>query len=190
MKQSHNIMMPCETAWLSGGNGNLYIWQCNESSTVTISKIRSFTLFLSFASVQTCRSCCMKAIHSHIGIIIYCRLVILTTNWAARARVRACVCVCVCKIWPISALTFSFRLQTSRKFCSHSKIPIRCLWTAFCVPLSFIFYEKQPFRMQSSRFAASPLALFSIWMRVFYRRCRHGYTAVATLTARWRYSIS
>ena len=25
----------------------------------------------------------------------------------------------------------------------NSKIPIRCLWTAFCVPLSFIFYEKQ-----------------------------------------------
>ena len=31
---------------------------------------------------------------------------------------------------------------------------IRCLWTAFCVPLSFIFYEKQLFRMEkSSRFA-------------------------------------
>ena len=39
--------------------------------------------------------------------------------------------------------TLSFRIQTSRKFCSHSKIPIRCLWTAFCVPLSFIFYVKQ-----------------------------------------------
>ena len=58
---------------------------------------------------------------------------ILTTNLA----------VCVRKILPISALTLLFRLQTSRKFCSHSKIPIRCLWTAFCVPLSFIFYEKQ-----------------------------------------------
>ena len=60
---------------------------------------------------------------------------ILTTNLAA--------CLCVRKILPISALTLLFRLQTSRKFCSHSKIPIRCLWTAFCVPLSFIFYEKQ-----------------------------------------------
>ena len=66
-------------------------------------------------------------------------LIILTTNLAA------CVCVCVCKMWPISALTLSFLLQTSRKFCSHSKIPIRCLWTAFCVPLSYIFYEKQYF---------------------------------------------
>ena len=62
---------------------------------------------------------------------------ILTTNLAA------CVCLCVRKILPISPLTLLFRLQTSRKFCSHSKIPIRCLWTAFCVPLSFIFYEKR-----------------------------------------------
>ena len=60
---------------------------------------------------------------------------ILTTNLAA--------CVCVRNILPISALTLLFRLQTSRKFCSHSKIPICCLWTTFCVPLSFIFYEKQ-----------------------------------------------
>ena len=75
-------------------------------------------------------------------------------------RVCVCVCVCVCmrNIWPISARTLLFRIQTSRKFCSHSKIPIRCLWTAFCVPLSFIFYEKQWFTMQivtlrRSRFA-------------------------------------
>ena len=78
---------------------------------------------------------------------------ILTTNLAA------CVCLCVRKILPISPLTLLFRLQTSRKFCSHSKIPIRCLWTAFCVPLSFIFYEKRWFIMQivtlrRSRFAA------------------------------------
>ena len=51
-------------------------------------------------------------------------------------------------MWPISARTLSFRLQTFRKFCSHSNIPIRYLWTAFFVPLSFIFfYEKQYFRM-------------------------------------------
>ena len=68
----------------------------------------------------------------------YCTMTtILTTNLAA------CVCLCVRKILPISPLTLLFRLQTSRKFCSHSKIPIRCLWTAFCVPLSFIFYEKR-----------------------------------------------
>ena len=78
---------------------------------------------------------------------------ILTTNLAA------CVCLCVRKILPISPLTLLFHLQTSRKFCSHSKIPIRCLWTAFCVPLSFIFYEKRWFIMQivtlrRSRFAA------------------------------------
>ena len=50
--------------------------------------------------------------------------------------------MCVCKMWPISARTLSFLLQTSRKLCSHSKIPIRCLWTAFCVPLSYIFFTK------------------------------------------------
>ena len=66
--------------------------------------------------------------------------VILTTNLAD--CVCVCVCVCVRKMWPISALTPSFLLQTSRIFFSHSKIPIRCLWTAFCVPLSYIFYEK------------------------------------------------
>ena len=58
-------------------------------------------------------------------------------------RRRVCVCVCVCKIGPISARTLSFRHQTSRKFFSHSNFPIPYLWTAFCVPLSFVFYEKQ-----------------------------------------------
>ena len=82
---------------------------------------------------------------------------ILTTNLAA--VVCVCVCVCVRKIWPISALTLLFRIHTSRKLCSHSKIPIRCLWTAFCVPLSLIFYDKRWFRIQivtvrRSRFAA------------------------------------
>ena len=57
------------------------------------------------------------------------------------------------QILPISARTLSFRLQTSQKFCSHlySNIPICYLWTAFCVPLSFIFYEKQSFRMEIVR---------------------------------------
>ena len=82
---------------------------------------------------------------------------ILTTNLAA--VVCVCVCVCVRKIWPISALTLLFRIHTSRKFCSHSKIPIRCLWTAFCVPLSLIFYDKRWFIIQivtvrRSRFTA------------------------------------
>ena len=82
---------------------------------------------------------------------------LLTTNLAA--VVCVCGCVSVCKIWPISARTLLFRIHTSRKFCSHSKIPIRCLCTAFCVPLSFIFYEKQWFRMQivTLRRSRSPL---------------------------------
>ena len=36
-----------------------------------------------------------------------------------------CVCVCVCKIGPISARTVSIRLQSARKFCSHSNFPMR-----------------------------------------------------------------
>ena len=75
----------------------------------------------------------MSAVGSHI----------LTTNLAA------CVCLCVCaQNFTNFCPTLLFRLQTSRKFCSHSKIPIRCLWTAFCVPLFFIFYEKQWFITQ------------------------------------------
>ena len=38
---------------------------------------------------------------------------------------RVCVCVFVCKIGPISARTVSIRLQSARKFCSHSNFPMR-----------------------------------------------------------------
>ena len=55
---------------------------------------------------------------------------------------RSRVCVCVCKIGPISARTLSFQHQTSRNFFSHNNFPIPYLWTAFCVPLSFIFLRK------------------------------------------------
>ena len=65
---------------------------------------------------------------------------IYTTIGDARARAR--VCVCVCKIGPISARTLSFLHQTSRTFFSHSNFPIPYLWTAFCVPLSFVFLRK------------------------------------------------
>ena len=63
----------------------------------------------------------------------------LTTNLAA------CVSVCV----SVQHLTnFCPNALISTPNVPHSKIPIRCLWTAFCVPLSFICYEKQSFRMQ------------------------------------------
>ena len=56
-----------------------------------------------------------------------------------------CQCVCQCakfdKFLPA-------RSHFDSKRPENSKIPIRCLWTAFCVPLSFICYEKQSFRMQ------------------------------------------
>ena len=77
---------------------------------------------------------------------------IITTNLAA--VVCVCVCVSVCKSWPISAHTLSFRIQTFRKCCSHSKIPIRCLWTALCVPLTFIVTSNNDLECKSSRFAA------------------------------------
>ena len=76
------------------------------------------------------------AYHYHI-------IIILTTNLAA------CVCLCVCaQNFTNFCPTLLFRLQTSQIFFPHSKIPIRCLWTAFCVPLFFIFYEKQWFITQ------------------------------------------
>ena len=49
----------------------------------------------------------------------------------------------VCAKFDQFTRTLSFRHQTSRKFFSHSNFPIPYLWTAFCVPLSFVFYEKQ-----------------------------------------------
>ena len=68
---------------------------------------------------------------------------ILLFDFFSTTNLAVCVCVCVCKIGPISARTLSFRHQTSRKCFSHSNFPIPYLWTAFCVPLSFVFYEKQ-----------------------------------------------
>ena len=79
---------------------------------------------------------CVLCVNLDFCLICWALYFILTTNLAAR------VCVCVRKMCPISALTPSFLLQTSRIFFSHSKIPIRCLWTAFCVPLSYIFLRK------------------------------------------------
>ena len=69
---------------------------------------------------------------------------ILTTNLAE------CVCVCVCLCVCAQNVThfIPYALISSSNFPNfflHSKIPIRCLWTAFCVPLSYIFYEKQYF---------------------------------------------
>ena len=72
-----------------------------------------------------------------------CRKIVPGCQHLYYYRRRVCVCVCVCTIWPISARTISFRHQTSRKFFSHSNFPMPYLWTAFCVPLSFVFYEKQ-----------------------------------------------
>ena len=70
------------------------------------------------------------------------------------STINLAACVSVCTIWPSFARTLSFRLQTSRKFCSHSNIPIRYLWTAFFVPLSFIFFTKNnTLECKSSRFA-------------------------------------
>ena len=77
----------------------------------------------------------------HINII---EVVILTTNLAA----CVCVCVCVCVSVCVQNLTnFCPHVLISTPnvpiFFPHSNIPIRYIWTAFCVPLSIICYEKQ-----------------------------------------------
>ena len=63
---------------------------------------------------------------------------ILTTNLAA------CVCVSVCaKFDQFLPERSHFDAKRPKFFFPHSNIPIRYIWTAFCVPLSFICYEKQ-----------------------------------------------
>ena len=76
------------------------------------------------------------------GTIDISRLLLLLSILLRLPRVSVCLCVCVCKILPISAHTLSFRHQTSRNFFPHSNFPIPYLWTAFCVPLSFVFFTK------------------------------------------------
>ena len=48
-----------------------------------------------------------------------------TVFYTTKGDACVCVCVCVCKIGPISARTVSIRLQSARKFCTHSNFPMR-----------------------------------------------------------------
>ena len=52
--------------------------------------------------------------------------------------------VCVCAQFD-QFLPVRSHFDTKRPviFFLHSNFPIPYLWTAFCVPLSFVFYEKQ-----------------------------------------------
>ena len=54
-------------------------------------------------------------------LMIFCRHVRTESILLKETR----VCVCVCKIGPISARTVSIRLQSARKFGSHSNFPMR-----------------------------------------------------------------
>ena len=94
------------------------------TSTRTQQRIGGTTRLESYLILATMEISDYCAIPSWCDFQFY--IGILTTNLAT--------CVCVQNV-----------THFSRKFCSHSKIPIRCLWTAFCVPLSHIFYEKQYF---------------------------------------------
>ena len=71
-----------------------------------------------------------------VTVIIVVVVVIYTTIGEA--------CVCVCAKFD-QFLPVRPHLDTKRpvNFFSHSNFPIPYLWTAFCVPLSFVFYEKQ-----------------------------------------------
>ena len=57
----------------------------------------------------------------------------------------ASVCLCA---------KFDKRHQTSRKFFSHSNFPIPYLWTAFCFPLSFVFYPRVAAQLVCTNVAA------------------------------------
>ena len=48
----------------------------------------------------------------------------------------------VLKIGPISTCTVSIQLQSSRKFFYGYILPVRDLWTARFLSLSFVFYDK------------------------------------------------
>ena len=52
-----------------------------------------------------------------------------------------CVCVCVQNLTNFCPYAL-ISTPNVRKFFSHSNFPIPYLWTAFCVPLSFVFFTK------------------------------------------------
>ena len=83
------------------------------------------------------------------GIILW-YWTILSTNLAA--VVCVCVSVCVQNLTNFCPDALISTPNAPKKF-PHSNIPIRYIWTALCVPLSFICYEKQQFIWKSSRFA-------------------------------------
>ena len=66
-----------------------------------------------------------------------------------------CLHKSVFKICPISTRTVSIRHQSSRKFVYAYMLPIRDLWTARFLCLSFVFYDKK-----SKRNFASPQLRF------------------------------
>ena len=95
---------------------------------------------------------------------------------------QPCVQSSVLKIGPISTRTVWIPLQSSRTFFYAYILPVRNLWTARFLRLSLFFTTTN-----KKEFCIATVFLDTNFMRQLSRRCRHRNTAVATLTARWRY---
>ena len=76
----------------------------------------------------------------------------------------------VLTIGPISTRTVSIRLQSSRTFFYADILPVRDLWNARFLRLSFVLYDNK-----SKKNFASPQLRFldEIFMHQFSGRCRH-----------------
>ena len=118
-----------------------------------------------------------KVKHHYIGHPQDCQKLTIYTTIAA-------LCAKICpKKGPISTRTVSIPLQSSHKFSTPTYCQSATFGPlAFCIsPLFFTTKNQKEFRIAT-------VAIFDPnFIRQLSRRCRHRYTAVATLTARWRY---
>ena len=99
----------------------------------------------------------------------------------ACARAPACVCVCAkCDPFLPDALISSSNFPN---FFSHTKIPIRCLWTAFCVPLSYIFFTKNN--------TLNGVCMLNVTAAHWNNICYWGDSAIVSLShlSQWAYSV-
>ena len=83
---------------------------------------------------------------------------------------QPCTRTSVLQIGPISTRTVSIRLQSSRNIFYAYILPVRDLWTARFLHLSFVLYDKKI----KNNFASPQLRfLDAIFMRQFSGRCRN-----------------
>ena len=76
---------------------------------------------------------------------------------------QPCARISVLKIGPISTRTVSIRLQSPRKFFYAYILPVRDLWTARFLRLSFVFYHKN---QKEFRIATVPIFRCDIYAAV------------------------